>query len=616
MKMKKVKNKKNLVAVLAVAGLLFITAGVSYAFFSYSRNGTTSNTMETGVIKFIYNESTRVGNGISLTDAMPMPDSVGKTQDKYFDFSVTGTSGTSRIDYEITARKTATSDDIGQYVKLYLTKVNGNNEEQKVLSMYNSLTNSTNAIALINNEKTLYQGSIAPGSENYTENYRLRMWLNDNTTDGSVLEYTQTETGICSDDTYDNEADCVAANKNWTRTAVPMTAKTFTVKVNVYANGELATSQELADANSAGIRSITVNNSEADIETDETENYDYLLITSATSATIEVATANNDASVTIEPYTPTGMNVIQKLSTTRTVTLNDGNNFFKITVTSANRKETEEYILKIIKKESINIFGKAYEVIPTTPSLNDVDNTNNTGKVYKSTATTNGQPTYYFRGAVDDNYVTFAGQTWRIVRINEDGTIRMISNSNISSAYYNMNYGRNKMYYSNTDEGYTKTAVNNWYNGLSEENKGKIQTGNYFCEGAYVRPTDHHNPVQGTMTIYDQYTPTFACPVDGNNMQYVNAGAGLITYDEVVYAGGYPSKSSSFYLNNGAKWSTMSPAGWNSKDASAASIWYSDSGTLYWYTVNVSYGIRPVINLKSNVTATGLGTSASPWVIQ
>ena len=34
--------------------------------------------------------------------------------------------------------------------------------------------------------------------------------------------------------------------------------------------------------------------------------------------------------------------------------------------------------------------------------------------------------TYYFRGNVENNYVKFAGKDWRIVRINEDGTIRLI----------------------------------------------------------------------------------------------------------------------------------------------------------------------------------------------
>ena len=34
--------------------------------------------------------------------------------------------------------------------------------------------------------------------------------------------------------------------------------------------------------------------------------------------------------------------------------------------------------------------------------------------------------TYYFRGAAQNNYVKFAGYYWRIIRINGDGSLRLI----------------------------------------------------------------------------------------------------------------------------------------------------------------------------------------------
>ena len=33
---------------------------------------------------------------------------------------------------------------------------------------------------------------------------------------------------------------------------------------------------------------------------------------------------------------------------------------------------------------------------------------------------------YYYRGAVEDNYVTFADMCWRIVRIQGDGSVKLI----------------------------------------------------------------------------------------------------------------------------------------------------------------------------------------------
>ena len=41
---------------------------------------------------------------------------------------------------------------------------------------------------------------------------------------------------------------------------------------------------------------------------------------------------------------------------------------------------------------------------------------------------------YYYRGAVDNNYVSYAGFIWKIVRINGDGSIRLIYNGNSTSS--------------------------------------------------------------------------------------------------------------------------------------------------------------------------------------
>ena len=51
---------------------------------------------------------------------------------------------------------------------------------------------------------------------------------------------------------------------------------------------------------------------------------------------------------------------------------------------------------------------------------------NGKGLYFTNKNTEDNKVTYYFRGAVDNNYVYFAGYYWRIIRINEDGSIRMI----------------------------------------------------------------------------------------------------------------------------------------------------------------------------------------------
>ena len=76
------KNKKKqiIITLIAIISLIVITVGVTYAFFNYAKEGTTDNTIKTGSITFLYTEVSGVGKGISLTDAYPVADSIGKVQ--------------------------------------------------------------------------------------------------------------------------------------------------------------------------------------------------------------------------------------------------------------------------------------------------------------------------------------------------------------------------------------------------------------------------------------------------------------------------------------------------------------------------------------------------------
>ena len=47
---------------------------------------------------------------------------------------------------------------------------------------------------------------------------------------------------------------------------------------------------------------------------------------------------------------------------------------------------------------------------------------------------------YYFRGNVTDNYVKFADKIWRIVRINGDGTVRLVLDSSAGTSRFNFSY--------------------------------------------------------------------------------------------------------------------------------------------------------------------------------
>ena len=84
-------------------------------------------------------------------------------------------------------------------------------------------------------------------------------------------------------------------------------------------------------------------------------------------------------------------------------------------------------------------------------------------------------------------------------------------------------------------------------------------------------------------------------------------------------AGGvYNTENSSYYLYNGQYFWTLSPSLFVS-DYSLAEVWsISPLGNLIsWSGVYFSFGIRPVINLKSDVKiSSGDGTSIAPYIVK
>ena len=206
------KNKKKqiIITLIAIISLIVITVGVTYAFFNYAKEGTTDNTIQTGSITFLYTEVSGVGKGISLTEAYPVADSIGKVQvveGKIFDFKVTSNiSMNSNIGYQVTARKKTGSTLDDSAVKVYLTEVNGT-EQELLLSKYSELDQTDKIDSSKFDERILYEATVPANTSNYEKNFRLRMWVDENTdfSDGSMND------------------------------------KTFTLTVNVYADGKVVT---------------------------------------------------------------------------------------------------------------------------------------------------------------------------------------------------------------------------------------------------------------------------------------------------------------------------------------------------------------------------------------
>ena len=215
----KKKSSKVIIAVLGIIVLILITVGVTYAVFTYTKLGTTENIIKAGTLDFIYKENTGVGRGISMTNALPVSDETGKSytaEGQVFDFSVEGNNGSNDpIPYEITLRQNGSSTLPNDVVKVYLTDRSSSEESELVEPTFYSALNQTSIDVDENIEKTIYQEIVEAKDKDYKKDFRLRMWVDENTNFSAVGE--------------DENGNLI----------YPYNNKTFTITVNVYSNEDI-----------------------------------------------------------------------------------------------------------------------------------------------------------------------------------------------------------------------------------------------------------------------------------------------------------------------------------------------------------------------------------------
>ena len=278
---------------------------------------------------------------------------------------------------------------------------------------------------------------------------------------------------------------------------------------------------------------------------------------------------------------------------------------------------------------------------------------------------------YYFRGAVNDNWVKFGQENgkdiyWRIIRINGDNTIRMIysgttaptsgtatvmtgTGTQISTSAFNESYNNPAyvgfMYTATTQHGNNnsstiKTALENWYQTttLVSTDSSKVSDTIYCSDrsitksqyggtpgeltipmdknttyyyGTYMRLFMSSKPVLSCTTAIDKFTIN---ATNGNGL--LTHPVGLITADEVAMAGGKSiTENASYYLYTNQGYWTISPWIYYNAD-SAQNFDIGSSGSLGHDDVNYNFGIRPVISLASTIKLSGNGTYNNPYVVK
>ena len=390
------------------------------------------------------------------------------------------------------------------------------------------------------------------------------------------------------------------------------------------------------------------------------------------------------------------------IGTQNTKVLDNKHNGYIVKEVGLNSKESKEFDLRLwidydtTKEQAAGMTYLSQVVIVTEPGKPTFAETILANNEVKTPITTPGAAistadeallasaeddygtSYYFRGAVTNNYVEFANKCWRIVRVGGDGSVKLIlhndnkagvanpcdaANNSASAAFarysgetyksaFNTNYNDNayvgfkfgtvgsstyEATHANTNNSTILTNLETWYTNNLKTYESVIDDTVWCNDKTNVTDTSY-NPWgysnvtglgYGTNVTYYGATqrlvgtsgsaggtgPSLKC---NGELSKINSKVGLITADELALAGyARGLQNTTTYLQENATdtyWWSLSPGSFR---GDYARVWSVRGGDGYFdnYSVDNTRGVRPSISLKSTTNVTGEGTSSSPFII-
>lgn len=287
------------------------------------------------------------------------------------------------------------------------------------------------------------------------------------------------------------------------------------------------------------------------------------------------------------------------------------------------------------------ILNRNYPDVRVRTDFSQTVSETTTGVIYK--AEDSDGDTFYFAGNPTDNWFYFGRYYWRIVRINGDGTLRLIYQgtvanetgeaTQIGTSAFNTNYNDKKyvgyMYDNNSTPSTIYTVLNNWF-----KNSNLKQGSKYFeyidKNAGFINDKEVHS-TSSTIVYYKAYdrlytnkTPSLNWTNASDLFTYKNSNkgnlklenpVGLITADEVSMGGAKfanYNRINNMYYTNQNYW-TMTASRY--KD-NAGLVWSLRDYIFDDEKVSDEMGIRPVINLRADITLIGSGTKTNPYKIK
>ncbi len=223
---------------------------------------------------------------------------------------------------------------------------------------------------------------------------------------------------------------------------------------------------------------------------------------------------------------------------------------------------------------------------------------------------------YYFRGKVENNYVFFADYLWRIVRINNDGSIKLILDTYTESTgnFYNANEElsiENKMDFSQNK---MSELLNAWYKKHLEKYEKYLISSRFCVDDAIYNNENKINYYLGHGRLLKDFSLSYNCLGKSYSSKI-----GLLSADEVVLAGATTKNANTdYYLhvpNKLVSWWTLTPS--QSDDTNITFFEVEATGKIVSNTLGSYYrSLRPVITLTKRISVTGTGTEKDPYLIK
>ena len=187
---------------------------------------------------------------------------------------------------------------------------------------------------------------------------------------------------------------------------------------------------------------------------------------------------------------------------------------------------------------------------------------------------------YYFKGNALNNYVKFGNRLFRIIRINNDNTVRVVSDDIVSSFMWG------------EDNNYVNSNLDKWLDKKEDVNGSGI----YYDTIPYVE--DYLEKTTYTIPVFD-------------GKSVVNGKKELSSYVTTLSIKDYSTANGkNSYLNIGKYFWLVGT------DEEDNNLYVSEDGSLLDGSLYETYGIRPVFTFKKNTPITGgIGTKDDPYVI-